>query len=237
MVTPTSQTTAGLPMTLLQTSSGLDTTNQPDLEYEGRAVAPDPTADATEAGTWGWAVVEIRSDGTWGQPQVVPADGRPAAVATAAAATPPVADRLQELSPTIEAHVGSAHVSNGCLQQAVTAFTRGTRARVPLPARDDCLARLAHAEALQGDLRRASRHASLSPDRLGRRTRPAREGLDRPRARGLRGDAPATRPGRVAGVPTRPRPLVDREPAAGRGTTARSSGPARRRDSSAGGGP
>lgn len=149
-------------MTLVQTSSCIDTTNQPDPGYEGHAVASDPTAGATDAGTWGWAVVEIRSDGTWGQAQVVPADGRPAAVATAAAATPPVADRLQELSPTIEAHVGSAHVSNGCLQQAVTAFTRGTRARVPLPLRDDCLARLAHAEALQGDLRRASRHASLT---------------------------------------------------------------------------
>jgi LuxR family maltose regulon positive regulatory protein len=150
-------------MTLLETSPDAATTNLHELGFQGHAVGSDAAARPSEAGTWGWAVVEIRSDGSWGRPQVVPAEGRPAAMAPAIANTSPVADRFEELSPTIEAHVGSAHVSNGCLQQAVMAFMRGTRGQVALPARDDCLARLAHAEALQGDLRRASRHASLTP--------------------------------------------------------------------------
>ena len=122
------------------------------------AVRPGDGKPDAEAPTWGWAVVEIRSDGSWGHPQVVPADE---AGAMTSAAPPPVVDRLRELSPAIQAHVGSLHVSNGFLPQAVTALTRGTRARAALPARHECLGRLAHVEAFRGDLRRASRHAGV----------------------------------------------------------------------------
>ena len=134
-----------------------------------RSVRPGDGEPDAEPPTWGWAVVEIRSDGSWGRAQVVPAD-EAAAITTSPAVSPPVAARLQELSPAIQAHVGSHHVSNGFLPLAVTALTRGTRARAALPARHECLGRLAHVEAFRGDLRRASRHAgtlATSPSNAG----------------------------------------------------------------------
>src|SRR5919107_265346 len=38
---------------------------------------PRPRATDPEEGpsTWGWALVEIRADGTWGEPRVIPAPG------------------------------------------------------------------------------------------------------------------------------------------------------------------
>jgi LuxR family maltose regulon positive regulatory protein len=115
-------------------------------------------------------VVEIRTDGSYGRPQVVPADGGAVATATEAATAAPLTARLGELSPTIEANVGSLHVSAGRLHRAVTALTRGSQERDASPERDDCLGRLAHVEAVMGDLRRAGRHAALvgsaAPDSL-----------------------------------------------------------------------
>ena len=129
-----------------------------------RLSAGSPGADAaTVAPTWGWAVVEIRRDGTWGRPRVVPAAGPEDAAASAAATDPPVANHLRELAPVLHAHLGTLHVSNGSLHQAALALTQGTGPRVSSAVRADCLARLAHVEAIQGELRRASRHASLVP--------------------------------------------------------------------------
>ena len=122
-----------------------------------------PTPDG-DAPTWGWAVVEIRRDGTWGDPRVVPATGPVEATATAAATAAPGARRLRELAPILQAHLGSLHVSNGNLHEAAAAFMRGTRARAWSPARVDCLGRLAHVVALQGDLRRASRLAGAGSE-------------------------------------------------------------------------
>ena len=129
-----------------------------------RLSAGSPGAEpATVAPTWGWAVVEIRRDGTWGRPRVVPAVGPEDAAASAAATDAPIADNLPELAPILHAHLGSLHVSNGSLFQAALALKDGTGPRVSSAVRADCLARLAHVEAIQGELRRASRHAGLVP--------------------------------------------------------------------------
>ena len=63
----------------------------------------------------------------------------------------------------LQAHLGSLHVANGNLHEAAAAFSRGTDATAWSPARTECLGRLAHVRALQGDLRRAGRVAGLVP--------------------------------------------------------------------------
>jgi LuxR family maltose regulon positive regulatory protein len=120
----------------------------------------EPTTDESSAdnATWGWAVVEIRRDGTCGVPDIVPATvpvDSTASDALAAAAS----GRLQEFAPLLQAPLGSLHVSNGNLLKAAAAFRRGTRSSTSSPGRIDCLGRLAHVMALQGELRRASRLA------------------------------------------------------------------------------
>ena len=120
-----------------------------------------PAQAITEEPTWGWAVVEIRSDGSWGTPRVLPATGPAEAVASATTTPVPGARLLHDLPPLLQAHLGSLHVSNGELHDAALAFTRGAGELAPSSARDDCLGRLAHAEALHGDLRRASRHVGM----------------------------------------------------------------------------
>ena len=135
-------------------------------EPRGLTAMPDSGVTATTdrpasvGRTWGWAVVEIRRDGTWGQPRVVEASGPAEAAASAAEADARDANQLPELAPMLHAHLGSLHLSNGDLHQAVRALLRGTGVRAPVPMRTVCLGRLAHVEAIQGDLRRASRHAA-----------------------------------------------------------------------------
>ena len=130
--------TKGTPMSLDVTSS------RPDTE----SVSP---------ATWGWAVVEIRPDGTWGRPHVVRG---PAPVdATAAAAATCATGNMHELSPTLRAHLGSLHVANGELHTAQVVLAKGAAAGTWSGARDDCLGALAHVEALRGDLHRADQHA------------------------------------------------------------------------------
>ena len=103
-----------------------------------RAHAPPPGVLRAVAGrrvnrpvapTWGWAVVEIRSDGTWGRPQVVPADGPEDAAATAAAHRSSGRRRLRSCRPRSRPTSVRSTCRNGCLPQAVTALTRGTGAR------------------------------------------------------------------------------------------------------------
>ena len=55
-------------------------------------------------------------------------------------------------------------MSNGDLLKAAAAFRRGTRSSTSSPGRIDCLGRLAHVMALQGELRRASRLAGRVHD-------------------------------------------------------------------------
>jgi ATP/maltotriose-dependent transcriptional regulator MalT len=129
-----------------------------------------PDAESVSLATWGWAVVEIRPDGTWGRPHVVRG---PAPVdATAAAAVACNTENLHELSPTLRAHLGSLHVANGELHTAQVVLAKGAAAGTWSEARDDCLGSLAHVEALRGDLHRADQHA-----RQVRSTTPTRPGI------------------------------------------------------------
>ena len=155
MGTHGSLSTKGSPMTTLASPASSSADGHPPLL---RAV-PDPTPDG-DATTWGWAVVEIRKDGTWGDPRVLPATE---AIEGQMAAAAPDARPLRELAPVLQAHLGSLHVANGNLHEAAAAFSRGTDATAWSPARTECLGRLAHVRALQGDLRRADRVAGLVP--------------------------------------------------------------------------
>ncbi|MDZ5623053.1 LuxR C-terminal-related transcriptional regulator [Nocardioides bizhenqiangii] len=106
--------------------------------------------------TWGWAVVEIRPDGSWGQPHVVQCPG-PIDAAAAVAASPSTGSSLRGLSPTLRAHLGALHVASGGLHGAETVLARGAAAEAWSEARDDCRGALAHVEALRGELCRADR--------------------------------------------------------------------------------
>src|SRR4051812_41868373 len=110
-----------------------------------------PAHQASPAPTWGWAVVEIRHDGTWGAPRVVPAEGPADATAPDAVAAE-TRGRTGDLPPILQGQLGSLHVSKGNLHEAAAAFRRGIRASASSPGRIDCLGRLAHVRALQGDL-------------------------------------------------------------------------------------
>jgi LuxR family maltose regulon positive regulatory protein len=147
--------TKGLSMTTLASPASSEADGQSPL----LRVVPDPTP-VSDAATWGWAVVEIRQDGTWGDPRLLPAtetiDGPTSPAPTAARP-------LRELAPVLQAHLGSLHVVNGNLHEAAAAFSRGTDSDAWSPARTECLGRLAHVRALQGDLRRAERVAGLVP--------------------------------------------------------------------------
>jgi LuxR family maltose regulon positive regulatory protein len=123
----------------------------------------DPTPHPSDAPTWGWAVVEIRRDGTWGSPRVVPATGLVEAASAAFATSAEGARLLPALSSDLHAEVGSVQAWEGDLHLAAAAFTRGVRADASSPGRLDCLGRLAHVVAMQGDLRRASGLAAMVP--------------------------------------------------------------------------
>ena len=227
-------------MTLLQTSSGLDTTNR--LTWSTKVALSHRNPPLTRPRLRPGAGQSWRSAATG------PGGSRRSSRPTDGLLPwrPPPRPRRRSPIDSRSCHrrsrltSGLLHVSNGCLQQAVTAFTRGTRARAS-PAGARRLPR--HAWPTSRPFRVICAAPAATPAlaahaqrrRRRRRARPAGEGLDRPGARGLRGDAPTPRP--VVRVrPSGPRPLVGREPAAGRGTTARGNGSARRRDSSAGGG-
>lgn len=114
-------------------------------------------------GPGGWAVVEIRPDGTWGTPVVVPA-ATPEQAVTTARTRALEEQRLRELAPLVHAHVGTEQVAEGNLPRAEASFVRGADRRTPWPARGECLGKLAHVLALEGSLRRAGALASLFPD-------------------------------------------------------------------------
>ena len=118
---------------------------------------PRPRATGREQGspTWGWALVEIRADGTWGEPRVIPAPG---------AVEPPLADvrptapsSITELSELLKTHLSAARVEDAGRGEVAAVLSRGADAATP-ETRSRFLGPLAHVEALQGDLRRAERH-------------------------------------------------------------------------------
>ena len=123
---------------------------------------PSPRATTREEGppTWGWALVEIRADGSWGEPQVIPAPGSVdpslADVRTSGAAVVP--SSITELSELLKTHLAADRVQETGRDEVAGVLSRGADA-----ATDETLSLflgpLAHVEALQGDLRRAERHA------------------------------------------------------------------------------
>lgn len=125
-----------------------------------RPSVPSPRAaadDSTEPSTWGWALIEIRSDGTWGLPRVVHSPD-PEEAAPGGAASVPCS--ILELSDLLGDHLEPPRDDNDAHPAPTTATTRGVSSEAILRAREDYLGPLAHVEALQGDLRRAERHVS-----------------------------------------------------------------------------
>ena len=112
--------------------------------------------DATQSATWGWAMIEIRADGSWGNPRVIRSAQPIQALSTIwgelASRTP--------LDPGDAAriHLGSHHVTNGALHEAATAFTRAAATTSSVEVRAICLGHLAHVEALRGKLGRSEHH-------------------------------------------------------------------------------
>jgi LuxR family maltose regulon positive regulatory protein len=146
----------------------------PDVAAWNAPLARTATGQrASESGgentrAWGWAMVEILADGSWGEPRMVPAPGTfgttPRGSATA---VPAGSTELRELL--------ASHLTRGALDNETTANTGTTGTAGPHEVatvlaqavgaptaefRSPYLGPLAHVEALQGDLRRAERHAS-----------------------------------------------------------------------------
>jgi ATP/maltotriose-dependent transcriptional regulator MalT len=120
---------------------------------------PRPTAPEQDPSTWGWALVEIRADGTWGEPRVIPAPGtveQPLAdLGPSSAASVP--SSIAELSELLKTHLAGARVEDAGRGEVAAVLSRGADAATP-ETRSRFLGPLAHVEALQGDLRRAERH-------------------------------------------------------------------------------
>lgn len=116
---------------------------------------------------WGWAMVEIRADGSWGEPRMVPAPGTfdttPRGSATA---VPASSTELREL---LASHLTRVALDNETTANRGTTGTAGPHEVATVLAhavgaptaefRSPYVGPLAHVEALQGDLRRAERHA------------------------------------------------------------------------------
>lgn len=124
-------------------------------EHVAAPDVPQPRARVHEQSPppWGWALVEIRSDGTWGEPRVIPAPGTPHADG------PPTAQSsLTELSELLKTHLEATRLEDADRGEVATVLSRGADA-APAETRSRFVGPLAHVEALQGDLRRADRHA------------------------------------------------------------------------------
>ena len=106
---------------------------------------------AVEATTWGWVVLEIRKDGTWGNARIIPGEqGDPGDRGDQ--------DDAHALPEMPGARVAWLHVSTGDLEQACSELRDNDGV---LADREDSLGPLSHAQALLGDLRQADRHAEL----------------------------------------------------------------------------
>ncbi len=120
---------------------------------------PRATGHEQAPPTWGWALVEIRADGSWGEPRVIPAPG---AVEQPLADVRPtdqamVPSSITELSELLKTHLAAAQVEDAGRGEVAAMLSRGADAATP-ETRSRFLGPLAHVEALQGDLRRAERH-------------------------------------------------------------------------------
>jgi LuxR family maltose regulon positive regulatory protein len=130
----------------------------PRTEHVAAPTLPQPRARVHEQcpPTWGWALVEIRSDGTWGEPRVIPAPGT---LDPPHAEGPPTAQSsITELSELLKTHLAATRPEDAGRGEVAAVLSRGADA-APAETRSRFVGPLAHVEALQGDLRRAERHA------------------------------------------------------------------------------
>lgn len=130
----------------------------PRTEHVASPTVPQPRVRVHHQGppTWGWALVEIRSDGTWGEPRVIPAPGT---LDPPHADGPPTAQSsITELSELLKTHLAAMRPEDAGRGEVAAVLSRGADA-APAEMRSRFVGPLAHVEALQGDLRRAERHA------------------------------------------------------------------------------
>jgi LuxR family maltose regulon positive regulatory protein len=108
----------------------------------------------------GWAVVEIRHDGTLGPAELVTAGG-PTDAARLAGPLPE--GWGPDVTPAaLDLRVGLLQAGRGRLSEAAWSFGRGARGEPGSVGQRDCIGHLALVEAAQGDLHRARTHAELA---------------------------------------------------------------------------
>ena len=141
-------------------------------EQRTRRVRRDANGDRSQhEGTRGWAVVEIRDDGTLGRAEMVsaadPVDAAKLSVASSW-------DEVDHAVPTAElkTRLGLVQAAGGHLHEAARTLVGALGMATESPQREDCLGPLALIEAVQGRLGRAAMHADLvlrasAPDSLG----------------------------------------------------------------------
>jgi hypothetical protein len=86
---------------------------------------PRPRAtghDDADPPTWGWALVEIRTDGTWGEPRVIPAPG--AVEPPLAAVRPTAPSSITELSELLKTHLAAARIENAGRGEVAAVLSR-----------------------------------------------------------------------------------------------------------------
>ncbi|WP_426244826.1 helix-turn-helix domain-containing protein [Nocardioides sp. LHG3406-4] len=113
----------------------------------------------TDAAERGWAVVEVRPDGSLGRAELVTATG-PVEAAGMLRTLP--GQRRPVGSSALDARLGLLQAANGHLAEAAATLSRGIQGPSGVPGQQNCLGHLALVEAYQGDLRRAELHAGLA---------------------------------------------------------------------------
>lgn len=103
----------------------------------------------------GWAVVEIRPDGTLGRTEWVNAADARHATVLARSAVPSGADR-PDITAELQTRLGLVQAAGGHLHQAHRTLMSALSLTTGSPQREDCLGQLALIEAFQGQLGRAS---------------------------------------------------------------------------------
>ena len=124
------------------------------------SMAPAPLDDQHADDDRGWAVIEIRRDGTLGRAELVSAAG-PMEAARLGRSRPD-GRGLVETSPALDSRVGLLQAGSGHLSEAAWSFARGVRGTPGSAGQQDCVGQLALVEAFQGDLHRARAHADLA---------------------------------------------------------------------------
>jgi DNA-binding CsgD family transcriptional regulator len=112
----------------------------------------------------GWAVVEVGPDGTLGRAELVVANGPWEAVTRRWPATAPP---RQVQAGELHLRLGALQADQGHLSAAAHTFRRALRSGLRGREQEECLGRLALAEAYQGELRNARVHAELAAPSTG----------------------------------------------------------------------